>query len=74
MLWSLLSSPRREVNILVRVVAKEIKSTTAKNIRLLDKETSGLTWEAASWKIREVIGSREVNVEDRRRIPYLGKL
>ena len=47
-----------QVPPVARVVSKEIRSTTAKNIRLLDKETGGLTWEAASWKIRDEIGSR----------------
>ena len=72
----LLLSPCKEVNILARVVAKDIRSTTAKNIRLLDRETGGLTWQASAWKIREEIDSREVKVpdEDKWRLPYLGKL
>ena len=61
---SLLSSPSKEVRILARVVSKDIRSTTARNIRLLDRETGGLTWAAASWRIREEIGKRVVKVPD----------
>ena len=56
---SLLSSPCMEANILVRVVAKDIISTTAKNPRLLDNETGGLTWVESSKKIKEELASRE---------------
>ena len=73
---SLLSSPSKEVSILARIVSKDIRSTTARNIRLIERETGGLTWTATSWKIREEIVRRELKVsdEDSWRIEYLGKL
>ena len=71
-----LSSPCKVVNILARVVAKDIRRTTAKNLRLLDIETGGLTWVASSKKIKEELESREqkVAVKDGWRLSNLGKL
>ena len=64
------------MNILARVVARDIRTTTAKNLRLVETESSGLTWEAPSWRIREGCMSKEraVPETDSWRIPYLGKL
>ena len=59
---SLLSSPCKEVNILARVVAKDIRSTTAKNLRILEKETGGLTWTAPARRITKELGSRQQSV------------
>ena len=42
------------VNILARVVAKDIRRTTAKNLRLLNIETGGLTW------VKEELDSRKL--------------
>ena len=73
---SLLSSPCREVNILARVVAKDVRSTTARNLNFLEAEAGGLTWAAAPLHIREGCASGEPKVPrvDLWRIPYLGKL
>ena len=81
---SLLSSPCKEVNILARVVAKDIRSTTAKNLRILEKETGGLTsWTAPARRIRKELGSRQQSVpaqdswsqllEERDRLVYEGE-
>ena len=61
---SLMSSPCREVNILSRVVAKDIRSTTARNLQLLERETAGLTWAAPPTKVREALASREPPVPE----------
>lgn len=73
---SLLSSPSKEVSILARVVARDIRTTTAKNLRLIEVESGGLTWEVPSWRIREGCISKEPEVPeaDSWRVPYLGKL
>ena len=73
---SLLTSPCREVNILARMVAKDIRTTTARNLSLLEKESGGLTWSTSAHKIREELASREPDVPraDAWRIPYLGRL
>ena len=73
---SLLTSPCREVNILARVVAKDIRTTTARNMRMLEQETGGLTWAAPGVKIRERLACREPSAPgvDAWRIPYLGRL
>ena len=73
---SLLSSPCREVNILARMVAKDVRTTTSRNLRLVEAESGGLTWAATPWKIREGCAAEEPDVPrvDSWRIPYLGKL
>ena len=73
---SLLTSPCREVNILARMVAKDIRTTTARNLSLLEKESGGLTWSTSAHKIREELASREPDVPRAYawRIPYLGRL
>ena len=72
----LLTSPCREVSILARLVAKDIRTTTARNMRMIEKETGGLTWAAPGGKIREELATREPAVPrvDAWRIPYLGRL
>ena len=73
---SLLSSPCKEVSILARVVAKDIRSTTARNLRMLEKQTGGLTWTAPARRIRKELGSRQqaVPLQDSWRVSYLGQL
>ena len=72
---SLLRSPSREVNILARIVAKDIRTTTASNLRLLEEETGGLTWAASAAITRKkLISEPGVPEEDSWRVPYLGKL
>ena len=72
---SLLSSPCREVCILARVVSKDIRSTTARNLALLERE-SGLTWTAPPSKIRDALALSDPVVPDVDvwRIKYLGTL
>ena len=73
---SLLTSPCREVNILARVVASDIRTTTGRNMRLLEEETGGLTWAVPGARIRKALAEREPTVPgvDAWRIPYLGRL
>ena len=49
-----LTSPSREVSILVRVVAKYIRTITATNMRIVEQETGGVgsTW----WKDQRSTG------------------
>ena len=73
---SLLSSPSREVNILARIVAKDIRSTTAKNLRLLEVETEGMTWSTSTSRVKEKLLQSKPRVpqEDHWRMKYLGNL
>ena len=73
---SLLTSPCREVNILARLVAKDIRTTTARNMRMLEQEAGGLKWTAPGGRIREELVTREPTVPrvDAWRNPYLGRL
>ena len=71
-----MSSPCREVNILARMVAKDVRTATSRNLRLIEAESGGHTWEATPWKIREGCAGEEPDVPrvDSWRLPYLGKL
>ena len=40
----LLTSPSMEVKTMARLGVKDIRTTTAKNIRVLERETGGLSW------------------------------
>ena len=57
------------------MVAKDVRTVTARNLRLLETEC-GLSWIAPAGKIQEGLASREpvVPARDSWRIPYLGKL
>ena len=71
-----MASPCREVNILSRVVAKDIRSTTARNLQLIERESAGLTWAAPPSVVRMALANKEPVVPevDAWRIRYLGKL
>ena len=73
---SLLNSPSREVNILARIVFKDIRTTTARNLRFLEQETGGVTWPELPRKIKGRLQERQPVVprEDQWRVQYLGKL
>ena len=73
---SLLNSPSREVAILARIVAKDIWTTTARNLRLLEVETGGGTWATSLTLLKEKLKEQDpvVPLEDKWRVPYLGKL
>ena len=73
---SLLSSSKKEVIILARIVAKDIRTTTARNLRLIEQETGGLTWSTATSRIKQKLLECEPAVprEEQWRIQFLGKL
>ena len=73
---TLLSSPCKEVAIMARIVAKDIRTTTARNLSLLEVESGGLTWASPAWRIRKSCMTKEPVVPevDSWRVPYLGKL
>ena len=72
----LLTSPSREVNIMARLVGKDIRTTTAKNLRVLERETGGSSWRSTSVEIRRLLSMRAEKVAntDQWRLPYLSKL
>ena len=73
---SLLSSPCKEVAMLARIVGADIRSTTARNIRMIGEKTGSMTWKMSGRKIRSVLKNlkQKVTAIDAWRIPYLGKL
>ena len=70
------TSPCMEVNIINRIAAKDIMNITAKNLKMIEKDTGGLTWSSPVRKIREELGSKEASVPDADawRLTNLGKL
>ena len=73
---ALLSSPNREVCIMARVAAKDIRSCTARNLRLVEDFSGGETWRSSRNKISAGMKVNEVDVpvEEDWRISLLGKL
>ena len=72
---SLKNSPSTEVRILASIVAKDVRTTTARNLRLVEAET-GLTWAAGSPCVKKKLLDNELVVPEpvRWRLSYLGKL
>ena len=73
---SLLKSPCSEVRVLANIVAKDVRTTTARNLRLLEEETEGLTWVASNLRVKDMLirGEPKVPESVKWRLPYLGKL
>ena len=72
---SLLNSPSMEVRILARIAVKDVRTTTARNLILLEMETGGLTWVASPMSIRRRLLKTDTVPEVAGwRLPYLGKL
>ena len=72
----LMSSPSREVTIMARLVVKDVRTTTAKNIKVLERETGGLSWRSTPGEIRKELFKKveDIPVTDQWRLPYLTKL
>ena len=73
----LLHSPSKEVSLLARLAAKDIKTVFGSNVKLF-QEVSGLDpWEAGKWEMKralQYVEWREVPEEDQWRMIYLPKL
>ena len=68
------NSVSMEVRVLSNLVSRDLQSTTAKNLRLLNHESSQDPWEGSPLKIREGLMNSEtveVHQQDQWRIPYL---
>ena len=72
----LMSSPSREVTIMARLVVKDVRTTTAKNIKVLEREAGGLSWGSTTREIRKELFKKveDIPVTDQWRLPYLTKL
>ena len=64
------------MHILARLVAKDLRTTTARNMRMSEQETGGFTCATPAGKIREELATREPTVPrvDAWTIYYLGRL
>ena len=73
---ALLASPNREVGIMARVASKDIRSSTARNLRLVEESSGGQTWLSSRGKIIAGLRRRDVRVpmEEEWRINLLGNL
>ena len=74
---SLRTSPSHEVVVMAGIAGRDIRSTTGKNLRLIDEQSGLDTWVFSSTRIKEELLSKEtvtVPPQDQWRIMYLGKL
>ena len=76
-LRGLRKSPSHEVTVMVNLAAKDIRSTTGSNVRLLE-ECSGLDpWEYGTTRLKEELVKREevdIKEQDKWRVGYLARL
>ena len=70
----LLKSKSREVQILSNIVARDVRSVTGRNLRLLETETGLDPWKATSIDIRDNIPISQIPNHDVWRIPLLCRL
>ena len=71
---SLLKSKSDEVKILSNIVARDVRSVTGKNLRLIETETGLDPWKSSPSDIREKLPMKIVPEQDSWRIPLLCKL
>ena len=74
---SLRQSASYEVQVLSRLLARDVQSTTGKNLRLVQEVTNLNLWICSYGKLKAVLIQAEVITvlnEDRWRLPYLGTL
>ena len=61
---------------MARLVVKDVRTTTAKNIKVLEREAGGLSWGSTTREIRKELFKKveDIPVTDQWRLPYLTKL
>ena len=70
----LLRSTSPEVSTVASMVARCARSTTGRNLMLIETETNLDPWITPAWMISEKVGRAEVPPMEGWRIQYLGKL
>ena len=70
------SSPSPEVSFMAFMVGRDLRTTTGRNLRLLQSETGLDPWTESPAAIRKTLAKKHVNVPacDGWRVPYLGLL
>ena len=72
-LWS---SPSKEVSVMCGVVARDVRTTTGLNLRLVKMETGMDPLNTSAVKVKAVLGNKLVTIPDmdRWRLGYMAKL
>ena len=65
-----------EVSVLVNIVAREIRTTTGRNLDLVRRLTGLYPWNCTPFQAKKALSSLDAEVPsvDKWRIPYLAKL
>ena len=71
---NLLKSKSFEVQVLVNLVSKDIRSTTAKNIALIEREAGKAINNLSPQQVRELVEKPAVPMNQEWRMPLLQKL
>ena len=74
---SLRSSTSKEVSMLANLVARDIRTTTGSNLKLIEEASGLCVWTTGQAKLREAVIANEIVIVeemDKWRIPLLGKL
>ena len=56
----LITSSSREVRHLVRIVGRDVRSVTSRNVRLITNLTGLSPWDFARWRIKERLPRSEI--------------
>ena len=60
-----------EVQILANIVARDVRSVTAKNLLLIEKESGLDPWKTTSAEVKEKLPDKETPEQDLWRLPLL---
>ena len=73
---SLRESPSVEVSILANIVARDVRTTTGRNLHHIRDITALDPWSCSSGKVKVVLGDRlkQMPTQDIWRLQYLGEL
>ena len=70
----LFRSSSREVRHLVRIVARDVRSVTSRNVRLIADLTGLSPWDMARWRIKEKLPKSQIPANQEWRIQLIQKL
>ena len=73
----LMNSISKEVRVLFNLVARDLRSTTARNIKFVEAEAGTGLWTVGQYKLKQELHSNQlvdVNTRDQWRVVYLSSL
>ena len=72
--FKLLNSPSKEIRLVANIVARDPSSTTAKNIKYIERLTTLSPWDFTTWRIKEALPIKTIPEKEVWRLGLLDKL